>query len=257
MYEFRDINVSSETNDINGIKFTFNGVNLDEKFKGIYKTLTVSGRGVLSHENQMFNLEGVDGELLTSSSLPSRNIKIVFKIETSGNNEYRKIMNDLNELFYIKDNVKFSFSDEEVFYYGKLGSVDFIEETSNCIKSSINLICPDPFGYGKDLKTTIGEIETIYKYDIIPEEIVVTPNGGLNQIEIKNGDKIIQLGGDFPKSVPIVITIEKEPYIVSNKIQLLSRLSVTSDFENFTIKNGDIVICNGCDLLIKYREKYL
>ena len=96
MYNFINTNEIGEQLH-SSIQTIFNGVNIDINLEG-FRTLAVSGRGLLSKNINSTDIPGTDGKYFLYGNLEVRAIVVKFQLKAPTNEDFRKKFNKLNML---------------------------------------------------------------------------------------------------------------------------------------------------------------
>ena len=232
MYNFINTNEIGEQLH-SSIQTIFNGVNIDINLEG-FRTLAVSGRGLLSKNINSTDIPGTDGK------------------------EFRQKFNRLNMLLQTDEPKILKFTDEQDYSYKAiLQKGNDIEETSNSVVSTFTLLCLDPYKYKEVDKDTGVNNVTITKLpnnknEFTPELIKVIVNSVSDKIIIKNQTttkKIIINHTSFAVGDVLEIDLNKDYPLKLNSLVRSELIDfVESDFD-FTVKQGDIITCSNSRVL--------
>ena len=254
MYNFINTNEIGEQLH-SSIQTIFNGVNLD--LQG-FRTLTVSGRGLLSREVHSTNIPATDGKYFLNSNLGARDISVKFQLKATTNEEFRQKFNRLNMLLQTDEPKILKFTDEPDYYYMAIfqkGSD--IEETSNSVVSTFTFLCLDPYKYKEVDKDTGVSSVTVTKLpnnrnESTPELIKVIVNNVGDKVIIKNQTttkKIIINHTSFAVGDVLEIDLNKDYPLKLNAMVRSDLIDfVESDFD-FTVKQGDTITCSNSRVL--------
>ena len=147
----------------------YNGEFIENLIEG-YRTLSVSGREVISTVINSFKIGQMPGQRISTTTLPERVITVKYKLVASSAEELMRKFRQLNailavdEVGYPQRNVKISFNDEEVFYFGMKADMEIPPEGQLSVISNFTLFCSDPYKYG-DSDTYDPEVPLIYDED--------------------------------------------------------------------------------------------
>lgn len=261
MYDFIDVNQTPSAVALPSEAMTFNGKVFESEIKG-YRTLSVSGREMIGKNVSGQNVDGLDGTIFMGSSYPSRVITVKYQLRTDSSTDFRSKFNKLNQLLSKEESV-FKFADEPNYeFIGTLSDVGDVKEGSLEVVSSFSITCSDPYKYKTaDVISGLGTvtIENKLFYNTLPAEIKITPKSQTNTLTIKNvtKNKTIKLVDTFLLDVPVYVYPEAQE-IKRNGINYPNFLVWTSDFENFTISENDVItVTPSSDIEIKIREMML
>lgn len=234
-------------------KLIFNETNLDDTIEN-YTTLDVKGRGLFVRNIHSISISGRDGEYITESKYPGRNIIVDFLINAKNHLEYFKTMQKLNNIINSEKDVIFKVTDEEGYRIGRV--TEITDPALNKGVGSFTIFCQNPFTFGEKL-TVDKTIKSKYSLDVKIENIIAKITNGTNKVILKNetkGTKII-LNGVFAQNDILEISKEK---ILLNKRDIKSYLDfVESDYHDFKLYNNNVVtITNATNLQIEYRERW-
>lgn len=256
MYNFINTNEIGEQLH-SSIQTIFNGVNLDINLEG-FRTLAVSGRGLLSKNINSTDIPGTDGKYFLYSNLEVRSIVVKFQLKATTNEEFRQKFNRLNMLLQTDEPKILKFTDEPDYYYMAIfqkGSD--IEETSNSVVSTFSFLCLDPYKYKETDKDAGVNSVTITKLpnnrnESTPELIKVIVNNVGDKVIIKNQTttkKIIINHTSFAVGDVLEIDLNKDYPLKLNSLVRSDLIDfVESDFD-FTVKQGDVITCSNSRVL--------
>jgi phage-related protein len=103
MYEFRDINETSEGDILPSEALQINGDFIEVLIPG-YRTLNVSGREALSPELDYFETGSRDGSTLKNKRYPARIITVRYQLIAENNEAFREAYNQLAAILNAKEN---------------------------------------------------------------------------------------------------------------------------------------------------------
>lgn len=223
---------------------SINGTPLNQLVEG-YRHLTVTGRGLLGQTIKKSSVPGRRGVWVEDVSDDERQLEIKYKLEADTSSKMRDKFAKLNKILRTQASSGFleiTFKDEpEYVYYGYFSGADDIEEKSLSIISKFTLLVPD--GYKKkQAQNSTGPIALSDALEVLPESIMVTPTGTVNQVQIINGTKVLSFSGSYAAGKDLVVTFgNEEVTAVYNGRNILSELERFSPLEQFTVKNGDTI----------------
>lgn len=244
--------IINHLNELPSVAMKFNGYYIEEKIED-YLTLNVSGREMLSYDIQSERRSHGHGSIRYGKSLPSRIITVQYylKADSSAKLQYR--FNKLRKALYSTDVVPIEFADEPgATYYGEFESAETIPADRLSIISTFSIFCPDPFKY-RNAIVTDGEVVTETFYPTIPHKILVSTSTTTNAIDISNGNQVIQLRGEVNAGTNIQIDVENQS-VYANGVERLDLIDLHSDFENFTVENGQTVTTSNGTIELHVRE---
>ena len=255
MYNFINTNEIGEQLH-SSIQTIFNGVNIDVDLEG-FRTLAVSGRGLLSKNINSTDIPGTDGKYFLYGNLEVRAIVVKFQLKATTNEDFRKKFNKLNMLLQTDEPKILKFTDESDYYYmAILQKASDTEETSNSIVSTFTFLCLDPYKYKVVDKDTGVNNVTITKLpnnrnEFTPELIKVIVNSVSDKVIIKNQTttKKIIINNSFAVGDVLEIDLNKD-YPLKLNTMVRSELIdfVESDFD-FAVKQGDTITCSNSRVL--------
>lgn len=263
MYQFKELTrIILPQESLPSEATTFDGKVFENEIEG-YRTLSVVGRDVTSNEILTQDIDSRDGVEYVTANVSSRQISVKFSLKADSAMELNHKFNKLKYLLSEKQ-AKFSFADEpDCEYIGTLQSINDFEEATLNGTGSFTILCCDPYKYKKEqMFSGVGTaiIKRELWYEVLPEKIVVVPTATISEIIIKNEQtgKKIQLQETFKSNIPITLYPKKQD-IIRNNISEPRMLSWTSDFENFSINQGDIITVSppATKLEIYIRERLL
>lgn len=252
MYKFKDTTIQKcDYNPFLPVSaMNYNGLFLEEYIEG-YQTLSVEGREMISLEQQTDNL--LIGSLISSQRLPSRTLTVKYLLINKNPElllvEFRKLMNYL----YRKENVPIYFNDElDVIYQGRYSSSDEPAGDATSVVSSFQIYCEDPRKYSFNTYETNGFIGIETPIATFPTRIEVKASNN-SQLKIFNSIETITMLPNSVKNGDVVIfDFTKGIVLINNKIMSRS-MSLSSDFENFELRQGSTVTCTNGSMTIFYK----
>ncbi|MGX7244113.1 distal tail protein Dit [Enterococcus quebecensis] len=255
MYYFEDTTKKVHKDDLilPSSAMMYDGVYLEKMIDG-YRTLAITGREMLSLDIE--TQETQVGSIKLNQKLPSRTIKVTYQLIGKDAKDVQKKYHQLMRLLYKESDVEIRFKDElDYHYYGQYKSTDEVRGDTNSIISSFEILCTDPKKYSVLLKTD-GEVTTYLPYKTIPEKIEVTIVK-FGPLMIVNGEKTIKITSYNLSAGDRIIFDFLKGKVYVNDIDQTFLLDLESDFENFTIKEGQTIRCTNGQMIISYREVQL
>lgn len=256
-----------------------NGVNLDTKIKG-FQTLKVSGRELVGRDIESRNYKSMRAgkrtqtsrnyrqklatNVLISSTLTSRPLEIIYKLEADTPERFREAFEYLN--YYInQEEVPIIFTDDPEFYYtGTLTQVETPEPGSNHIVSSFQFECMDAFKYATIPQTWefehSGKFMQMSLYPVILEKIEIKALTNATTIIItnKNTGQFIRVDGSLNSGDHFTIDFTNAEIRLFNGQDITSSLYLLSDFEDFSVEYGETLETNiNAAVKMTYRQRRL
>ena len=228
----------------------YNGVFLEELIDG-YRTLSVDGREMLNIDLQTDSK--MIGSHVYSYKLPPRIITVKYKLVNRDPQalllEYRKLINFL----FSTEDVALWFNDElDVIYQGRYYASSEVPGETTSIVSSFQIYCQNPIKRTTKTFTTndfIG-IETPIK--TYPSTIKVNLDTNTPLI-ISNGVESIRLFQDVAKRDDVLLFDFEKGQIFINGKERTNVLELSSDFENFELRQGAKVTTNNGTVEVTFR----
>lgn len=223
---------------------SINGIPLNVLVDG-YRHLTVTGRGLLSRTVTTRAIPGRRGVWVDELADKEREIIIKYRLEAPSSSEMRDRFARLNRV--LRNHapsgfLELTFKDEPDFvYYAYFSEADEIEETALSVISQFTLLVPD--GYKKKrAQESTGLISLSEASAVLPEEIVISPTGLVNQVQIINGDKVLSFSGAYAAGTDIRVAWSSDEIEATyGNRSILSELERYSLLEDFMVKNGDVI----------------
>ena len=253
MYEFTDLNVTTNrTLKLASDCMSINGEYLEKLIKG-YRQLGVSGRGIVSRKVKRDDVPRRAGSWFSYAQDNERMIEVTFKLEASTSEELRECYWQLNKVLRSDGEfLKLKFKDESDYTYEAI----YIEGESNpeqalSIIDKLVFVCPNPYKY-KEVRTSLDTVNSSDWIELI--EITGTVKSSTRTIDIMNGRETIHLKGNYASGDKIVIHFGDEISITKNGNNILHELQLHSPLEFFDVKNGERITSNELDIQFKWRE---
>ncbi|MGX7149144.1 distal tail protein Dit [Enterococcus ureasiticus] len=255
MYYFEDTTKKVHKDDLilPSSAMMYDGVYL-EKMIDDYRTLAITGREMLSLDIE--TQETQVGSIKLNQKLPSRTIKVTYQLIGKDAKDVQKKYRQLMRLLYKESDVEIRFKDElDYHYHGQYMTTEEVRGDTNSIISSFEILCTDPKKYSVLLKTD-REITTYLPYQTTPEkiEVIIEKFGPLT---IENGEKTIKITSYNLNAGDRIIFDFLKGKVYVNDIDQTFLLDLESDFENFSIREGQTIQCTNGQMIISYREVQL
>ncbi len=146
MYEFRDINETSEGDILPSEALQINGDFIENIIPG-YRTLNISGREALSPEINSFETGSRHGSTLKNKRYPARTIIVKYQLISKSNEDFREAFNRLAAILDVEE-AELIFNDEpDKFFTGTPSFIGEVTPGKNAIVGEFELFCADPFKY--------------------------------------------------------------------------------------------------------------
>lgn len=147
LYDFLEVEPAEGADQVlSAESFSYDGKYLENEIPG-FRTLCVSGRGVLTKEISNRTRDGFDGSDFIRRVIPAREITVQYSLSAPDAAELMNRFNTLNALLS-KDQVKVIFADEKDKYFIGTGfnATDPEPGRLSCT-GEIRVYCPDPYKY--------------------------------------------------------------------------------------------------------------
>ncbi len=251
MYSFKDtlINRRASKKFLPTPALMYDGMYLEDLVEG-YQTLTVEGREMLSVslEQQSVNV----GSIITNQTLPSRELKITYKLEDKNPEKFQFKYKELLNYLYRKEDVEIRFHDElDYYYYGRYSTADSVPPESNSVISSFSIYCADPLKYTREVISD-GYIGNPIQFPVTPKKIEAVLSAN-NSIKITNGNQTISISDAAIKTGDLVVFDFVNEQVTVNGENWTSVIDLESDFENFYLSQGQKITSNNGSLKVFYR----
>lgn len=260
MYDFKDLSPNNEYKlDIPSEAMSFKNeagsfVYLEELISG-YQTLQVTGRELLGYSVKEETPPGMDGALLESFNLPTRDISIKYSLKASDPYHFRTKFNKL--MFYLSNqDLIFNFKDEpDYFFKGILSDADTPDGGQLEVASSFTIHCSNPWKFSKLYRLDVANGGVIKDdkliYPVTPETISFASTAANFKFTNQTQNQTFSLGTAHSN---VVLKPNTGEVTADNK-PILNDIGMFSELENLSIKNGDLIqITNGSTAVIQYRR---
>lgn len=228
----------------------YNGIWIEDIIDGYY-TLKVEGREMLAPEVEIQNTSV--GAIVSSQRIPSRTLKVTFKLENHNPDllliDFRNLVNEL----YTEEDVPIYFNDErDVFYCGRFSGASEVDGASYEVVSDFEITCADPRRYSQAELFVDGVVNKDFRYNQRPSriELKLARNG---KVSVTNTQQTITIDNDLSVNDSVVIDFDEGKILVNDQNKT-SYLSLTSDFENFILKKGQIITSSNGTCKTYFRE---
>jgi predicted phage tail component-like protein len=263
MYNFSTLEGKSE-NKGSSFGLIFNGHDFEEVIPG-FRTLAVSGRGLIGRNLEAPNVPGRDGSVLMESRLAPRDIGVKYVIEAESTDDLRRSYEKMNVLLNVElGTIKFK-DDIQYHYKGSLSKATENDEVTNSVIGYLGFYCPAPFKYKEPV--TVTGLNPSYE---LPEDYYGTKGdsaGLLADFSFKATATapIVKLNnslGQFIEIGPVtngrtyqLILSGERVSVIENGMKKMSLLSITAGVESFVIKHGILyTLSTGGQLTAKFTE---
>lgn len=223
---------------------TYNGKLIDELLPG-YETINVEGRGLLAPTLDAIDIDGRDGDYVIGQKYRPRDLKVYFLVRTNNNKERLDIVNRLDVMLRTKEDVVFSFGDQEGYWIGRYsGEQDLVYDYFNGQGHYI-LHCQNPYRHMPLItySTSPATVNAdIYK-KLELEELTATVSS-TTEVQVLNsrtGD-VIRLT-NLPSLGELVINRKEITLDGQNIVNLLDES--VSTWKGFEIESGDTISVTG------------
>ncbi|MCH3904124.1 MAG: phage tail family protein [Lactobacillus sp.] len=231
-----------------------------------YQTLNVSGRELVGYSLKTEDVTGSDGAMFLSANYPTREIEVTYFLQAKTDEEFRAKYQLLNYYLSGKQFKFYFYDDTQYFWTGTVTAADKPDPGLNQAKSTFTITCSNPFKRLIEPVTYKGTgsvriAEPVY-YGTAPDLIQIALASSASAISVTNSRQTISLTGTFVAGDVVKIEPstdeEQQSMIYLNDKQALNLLDLTSDFENFAVKQGDVVtVTPSADLMLKLRRREL
>lgn len=249
-------------NDLYETKMIFNNNYINNLIEG-FDILNIYGREMIGKKIVTNKSENQDGDIKDNSSYNSRPITVEFLLQANSDEDMFDKFELLN--YYLNgDDKRLEFTDNsDYFYIATLSDVEEIKNLNNKVISKITFYSQYSYKFKKDLNeisfNTSKILNLNYLYKVVPEEIEINLLVATNKLIITNvnNTKKIILDHDFNINDIIKIYPQSQQITVNN-MDILNKLDLISNLEDFFIdKNDEIVVNTNSDIIISLREKRL
>lgn len=146
MYEFRDVNETSEGGMLPSEALSINGEYIENQISG-YRTLNVTGREALSPDVVTFETGVRDGSKIKSKKFPERIITVKYQLISESNEAFREAYNKLASILNVEE-AELIFNDEQdKFFVGTPCIIGAVTPGLNSVIGEFEILCADPFKY--------------------------------------------------------------------------------------------------------------
>lgn len=227
-----------------------------------YQTLTVTGRELLPYTVNSAEVSGMDGTVFREANYPSREIVVKYQLLSKDEIEFRAKFERLNYLLKNKE-FNFYFYDDPLFEYkGTVSASDTPDAGKLNVVSTFTITCSSPFK--RLIHPTVYNFsdsclftEPIY-WATEPDSIEITMNQATTSVVISNGTQTIKVTGSFRVGDKLLLSFGDNPDIQLNDQTNWSLLDLMSDYENFTLEQGQtLTVSPSSNVVLKIRRKSL
>lgn len=251
MYEFQDTkrNHKAAETFIPTVAMAYDGVYIENLIEG-YQTLSVEGREMLSLDIEQQDIQL--GAIITNQTLPARSITVTYKLADNNPERLQFKFKELINYLYRTEDVEIKFHDEmDYCYFGRYSSADTVAGDSNSIISNFTILCVDPLRYTREFESS-GYIGATTAFPVTPTKIKANVDFR-GALEITNGEQTISMSDANLTAGNIVTFNFSDERVTVDDNDITSMIDLTSDFENFVLKQGQTVTTNNGTVTIFYR----
>lgn len=132
----------------------------DENLKDKFTILEVRGRGILSNDIELIEVEGRAGAYFSKRNIPVRQLEVDIVVASKSPSNLREDIRDLNRILSVDKPKGITFSDDDkITYYGIPAETTEDGEVVSTSRNTIVFICADPYSYSP-------EIEHDFEFDV-------------------------------------------------------------------------------------------
>ena len=148
MYNFVDTIEQPGAEQLPAEAICINGVWLDNVLGSAYRTLSVTGRELISVEADTYQVGTADGARIRNTRIPERILTVQYQIRATNAYKFRETFQALNELLRV-ENAQIIFADEPDRYFTgtPLTAAEVPEAGRLNVVSTFEILCADPFRY--------------------------------------------------------------------------------------------------------------
>ncbi|WZY01590.1 distal tail protein Dit [Bacillus sp. FSL W7-1360] len=258
MYSFVDPVTGSKDHVPTPLRTVFNGKNLDEKLTdetGLFRTLTVSGRGVLARRINTNEAPYKHGLIERGYTYQERVIEVKFLITDQTSEGLRDRFNRLNALLLGRKK-RLKFTDEDAYFYATLQQGEIPEEDQNQLIGTLTFLCSDPAKYKESHTITVSNEWQTYNIEGQATTLWTTRtvfSGTVSHYMLESNLGKIVLNYEFGKNDVLVIDYEKRK-ITLNGVTRMPFLSFDSVW--FKLQAGEMELQASEPTELTYTERY-
>lgn len=146
MYAFIDTTQPASQTHLPPEAFSYNGIWPDEQIPG-FRTLSVSGREILTKEISENKRDGFDGSEFKNRVIPPRSLLVKYRLSAESPETFRESYNHLNSILS-PDEVRVIFADEaDKYFVGTARNHTDPEPGCLSVTGEIEIVCHDPYKY--------------------------------------------------------------------------------------------------------------
>lgn len=180
---------------------TINGITLSTHFDGgggYFVVNEVIGRDIAPKNLNLISALGQDGAHYLGSTLQTRPLQIRFTMKGNSFDDLRKRMEDLNGILKSNEVLEIQFADEpDRFYYGVVNGGTEELERSKIHQGSIDIIRPDPYKYGAEVRQDFvngaATVENVGVYETYPRFVFNVLNN-ITFLDLVTQDAYMRIG---------------------------------------------------------------
>lgn len=271
MYTFKNLSEVADSRLFKSTnKLIFNGVTIDDALSdanNLVVTMNVSGRDVMQANLERVKPSARHGEIVTGWTLEPRILEIEMLVASKTNEDFRRLYERLNAILFNGAQSVISFSDEaDRYYYGHFQASSTPKEDSNEQFITFTLFCGDPYKYTAKKTKTIKSAEVLALQTDFPVKpkikLAYTTQTGA-EVHVMNTTKSLRTtlkNTNIQTFKTFMFDYEEGTiYQPNTSVTFMDKLNIESDFEDFTVSNGDQIVIEpkGATITLEYRGVYL
>lgn len=257
MYDFTDLNQIPHSAG-SSFGLIYNTTDLEQELPG-FRTLSVTGRGLISKDISTSKVPEMDGLRIDESSLPARTIDVKFLLRASSATDLRRSYEKLNRFILTKNQTTVSFRDDPGRYYiGLVTDCNVDEELTNEAIGMMRIFCSKPYQYSNTVTssgTSVSFPVNLYTIKLLADFSFIPTESG-ESIQIRNSyGQSITIGPVAAGRLYDLILSDDRITIKENGIRKMTLLSIQSGVETFRIQPGTVYsLSTGGTLTARFQE---
>lgn len=235
----------------------FDGVDITSYFR----VKEIFGRGMIKNEISLKQMQGMDGSFYVRKRIPSRRLRIKGNIVTEIGEDLRVKVDQLNRILNVDKPVSIIFPDEPNFeYFGIPSRANDGEENFFMHKGELEIICPDPIKYGKEIIKTVDSGSIILNNagssNVYPT-VDINIDANYSELTLSNGLDELRIIFNFTIGDTVKLDFNKRKVYINGNLNM-SVIDLNKP-TFFPVRLGDntITITPALDATITYRESWL
>lgn len=236
------------------------GVNIDDEFTNDdirVETISIHGRQTNEYDIQTTTPAKYDGQMVLGKRMKAKSIQVVLFVEAKEFGLVQAFMSDLNNRLRNANTIAFK-DEPDLTYYVEFEGADVPQEGLKQ-EVTLNLLWHDPMKYKNEKSIDYVNAQRLVIDSVEPVHPVIELQfeAGVSTWSMRNTSTGMNINYEHELISDRYQMDLEELYLTrsANEVDAMDGLKLDSDFEEFTIKNGDQIVVTPTpqSITIRYR----